>query len=455
MVRLRRIAVSLALVLMPTALWAQDQGLSNVLLTFFTPQRPFELKFTGHQAHFSSATEAKATLSLLNRNIAYQLGSFPLGSSSGGFTFTLDPSLGVLNRSAESFGPLFAERAVTAGKGKFTAGANYLHATWDQFEGNDLGNGDLVLTLTHADTDGSGDTLTPAFEGDVIDVKLGMNLTTDTFVTFMTYGLTDRFDIGVAVPFQRVKMDATLHTTVVNIATQGTVTLFHQFDPAKDTGCGENRITNNNLENDYCARGDASGIGDIVIRGKLGLVRGDNSSLAGGIDVRLPTGKEEDLLGTGAYSIKPYLIASFLPKGRFSPHFNVGYTFTGDSELLGGKLPDEFAWTVGFDSAPISRLTITGDVVGRLLIDGERLSVRDKTFFYRNAPDPLPPFRRSFTRPEFFAEKGNMNLVLGSAGFKFNPAGRLLISANILFPLTPDNGLQDNLTPVFAIDYNF
>lgn len=452
--RLRRIAVSLALVLAPSALWAQDQGLSNILLSFFTPQRPFVLKFTGHQAHFSSATEARSTLNLLNRNIAYQLGSFPLGSSSGGFTFTLDPSLGVLNRSAESFGPLFAERAVTAGKGKFTMGANYLHASWDRFEGQGLDNGDLVLTLTHADTDGSGDTLTPAFEGDVIDVRLRMKLTTDTFVAFVNYGLTDRFDVGVAVPFQRVKMDATLHTTVVNIATQNTVTLFHQFDPAVDTGCGGNRITNNNLENDFCAAGDASGVGDIVVRGKLGLVRGDNSSLAAGVDVRLPTGKEEDLLGTGTTQIKPYLIASFLPKSRFSPHFNLGYTFTGNSDLL-GALPDELAWTVGFDAAPASRLTLTGDIVGRSLRDAQRLSVRDRTFFYRNAPDPLPPFRRQFTRPEFFEETGTMNLILGSAGFKFNPAGRLLISANILFPLTKNNGLQDNLTPVFAIDYNF
>jgi hypothetical protein len=32
-------------------------------------------------------------------------------------------------------------------------------------------------------------------------------------------------------------------------------------------------------------------------------------------------------------------------------------------------------------------------------------------------------------RPEFFAQKENMNLILGSAGL-LNPAGRLLISFN-------------------------
>jgi hypothetical protein len=447
--------LSLAVLLAPTAAHAQaqDQGLSNILLSFFTPARPFSLAFNGHEAHFASATEARSTLELLNRNIAYQLASFPLGSSSGGFTFTLDPTLGVLNRSAESFGPLFAERAVTAGKGKLTMGANYVRQTWDRFEGQSL-EGDVKLTLTHDDIDFSGDNLSPFFEGDVIDALLDMDLTTDTTVVFANYGVTDRFDVGVAVPFVRVKMDATIHTTIVPLATGSQVATFHQFDPAQDNGCGGNRVSADGLQNDYCASGDASGIGDIVLRGKLGLSQGDGMSLAAGVDFRLPTGKEEDLLGTGATQIKPYLIAGFLPTKRFSPHVNVGYTFTSESDLL-GPIPDELDWTVGFDAAPSSRVTITADVIGRSLIDAQRLRVRDKAFTYRLVTDPQRPFHREEIRPEYFSEEDAMTLILGSAGFKLNPFGRLLISFNALFPLSKDNGLQDDFTPVFAIDYNF
>lgn len=447
---------ALALMIAPGAAHAQaqDQGLSNILLSFFTPTRPFQLAFTGHEAHFASAEEARATLNLLNRNIAYQLASFPLGSSSGGFTFTLDPTLGVLNRSAESFGPLFAERAVTAGKGKLTMGANYVHSTWDRFEGQSLEDGDVVLTLTHSDIDGSGDNLNPFFEGDVIDARLRMKLKTDTAVVFANYGISDRFDVGVAVPFVRVKLDATIRTTIVPLSTRDNVAIFHLFDPTQDTGCGGNRVSGDGLQNDYCASGDASGIGDIVLRGKLGLAQGDNLSLAAGVDFRLPTGKEEDLLGTGSSQIKPYLVAGFLPTKRFSPHVNLGYTFTGTSDLL-GDLPDELDWTVGFDAAPSSRLTITADVIGRSLIDAQRLRVRDRVFNYRLVTDPQRPFHREEIRPEFFAEEDGMNLILGSAGFKVNPFGRLLISFNALFPLSKDNGLQDDFTPVFAIDYNF
>lgn len=457
---LRRTLVSLALLLLPSASWAQEIDLSELLLRFFSPARPVELQFTNHLGHFTSVGDARDTLTLLNRNIAYQLASFPLGSSSGGFTFTLDPSLGVLNRSAESFGPLFAERALTTGKGKLTLGANYSHATWDRFEGFGLGDGSIALTLQHSDLDRDGTTFGPAFfEGDIIDAGLFLKVKTDTFVAFANYGVTDRFDIGVAVPFQRVNLDARIHTRIIKLSTADLEQffVFHLFKPASedDTGCappfGPNEPRRD--QNDYCESGEASGIGDIVVRGKLGLSQGDSVSAALGVDARLPTGKEEDLLGTGTYQIKPYLVLGFLPKGRFSPHINVGYTFTGESDLL-GQLPNEFDWTVGFDAAPLSRLTITGDVVGRSLIDAERLVQSTFIHNFRLSSDPLGT-RRNEVRPLYVTETRNMNLILGSAGFKFNPFGRLLISANLLFPLTKNNGLQDDLTPVFAIDYNF
>jgi hypothetical protein len=70
-----------------------------------------------------------------------------LGSSSAAFTYSYDGSLGVYNRNTQSFGPLFAERPLTAGKGKFSVGVNYLDATYDRFEGKDLKGGDLTLYL--------------------------------------------------------------------------------------------------------------------------------------------------------------------------------------------------------------------------------------------------------------------------------------------------------------------
>ena len=67
----------------------------------------------------------------------------PFGSSSAGFTYTFDPALGVYNRSTQTFGPIFSERPITAGKGKFSFGVNYQQAHYDQLEGRSLEDGDV------------------------------------------------------------------------------------------------------------------------------------------------------------------------------------------------------------------------------------------------------------------------------------------------------------------------
>ena len=54
--------------------------------------------------------------------ISSQLSSFPLGSSAGGFSWTFDPALGTFNRVSDSFGPVFAERALTVGRGRINLG---------------------------------------------------------------------------------------------------------------------------------------------------------------------------------------------------------------------------------------------------------------------------------------------------------------------------------------------
>lgn len=50
--------------------------------------------------------------------------------------------------------------------------------------------------------------------------------------------------------------------------------------------------------------------------------------------------------------------------------------------------------------------------------------------------------------------KVDLQLPLASLGVKYNLWGNLLVSGNVLFPLT-DNGLRDRLTPVIGFDYSF
>jgi hypothetical protein len=424
--------------LLPATSHAQELPLSRILTNLYTTDNPLKLSNNTHRAHFESAstTSFADTAALLNKNISYQLSSFPLGSSSGGFTFTLDPTLGTLSRTTDSFGPLFAERALTSGRGKLTLGSSYVHSTYDRFEGKELDGGEIHATLQHVDIA----SINSHFEGDLIDAAFRLTLKTDTFAMFANYGITDRLDVGVVVPLQRVEMGAQIDLTILDIATAGDAPPPHVF-------------ANGTLHDTRTESGDASGIGDVVLRGKLGLAQGDWGGLGAGVDVRLPTGDAADLLGTGSTQVKGFLIASG-GKSRFSPHVNLGYTFTGESDTF-GELPDEISYAAGFDAALSSRLTFNADLVGRALLDAERLVDADVTYTFRRAGEPIGT-QRTTTRTEITAgEAGTLNLLLGSVGLKFNPSGRLLLSGNLLISLSKDNGLQDTLTPVFAIDYNF
>jgi hypothetical protein len=60
----------------------------------------------------------------------------------------------------------------------------------------------------------------------------------------------------------------------------------------------------------------------------------------------------------------------------------------------------------------------------------------------------------SISLDEFAARSGNLTLLLGTGGVKFNPVGNLLVSASVLFPLT-DAGLRSRVTTVIGVDYAF
>ncbi|MFI4943237.1 MAG: hypothetical protein ACHP85_08240, partial [Burkholderiales bacterium] len=104
----------LAAAAQPASAQSNSTGLAGLLLRFFSPDNPVLLApnlanpVQSHDAHFRSQANAQATLRQLNAGIAAQLATFPIGSSSGGFTYTFDETLGVYNRTTQSFGPIFA-----------------------------------------------------------------------------------------------------------------------------------------------------------------------------------------------------------------------------------------------------------------------------------------------------------------------------------------------------------
>lgn len=393
-----------------------------------------------HEAHFIGADSPQVqALQQFNGELSNELSAFPLASSAGGFTYNYDPSIGAFTRAADSFGPIYAERASTVGKGRLNVGVNYSHFTFDRVDGLRLRDGDIRLVFTHQDVNNDHSNLEPHVEGDVITAQLLLKLRSDITAFVLTYGVTDRFDVGVAVPIVRVSLDAQTDAVVQRIATGASSTI-HTF-------------LNGGTKESFRQSGSASGVGDVVLRGKFRIFEGGRGGLAMATDVRLPTGEERDLLGTGALQAKGFLVGS-LRIGTFSPHLNAGYTWSANASG-GRKIPDEISYTGGFDWALSPRLTFAADAIGRTLRKAQTVSVVNTTFQYNTNPDiTAPPDVHTAVFPRLISESRDSSSLLGSVGLKINPFGNFLLTINGLFSLN-QKGLSDRFSPLIGIDYSF
>jgi hypothetical protein len=422
-----------------------------------------------HAAHFTPLTiddlnnPAVAIVRSFNTLLLGQLSSFPLGSSTGGLTYSFDATLGTFRRGSASFGPAFAERALTIGRGRLSSGFNYQHTSYDKFEGLPLDDGSLKFYLRHEECCGVGGAAgpplfgtvpspdgsreTPFFEGDLIEAALSLDASSDTVSLFANYGISDRWDVGIAVPIVHVALDAQVFATIQRLATASNPNI-HTFE------AGNPNATTTTIRRS----GSATGLGDIVLRTKYRFVELAGGGLAAGADFRLPTGDQEQLLGAGGQS-RLYFVAS-TGHGRFAEHVNVGYTIAS-GQLTGlniegaptSSVPDELGVVAGLEFVATPRITLLGDVISRSLRDAGRLSMAAKTFTFQDATGPVSP-PRTATFNELEPRAGNLNLVLGAVGVKANVWGDLLVSANVLFPFT-DAGLRSRLTATVGVDFAF
>ena len=85
----------------------------------------------------TSTTPRSASCRAFNSHVATPFATFPLGSPAGSLTYVFDESLGTLRRNSRSFGPLFAERALTIGPSKAQRRVQTTSGHHNTFEGQD------------------------------------------------------------------------------------------------------------------------------------------------------------------------------------------------------------------------------------------------------------------------------------------------------------------------------
>lgn len=407
-----------------------------------------------HSAHFNSDFQAEFTP--FTAALGSQLTLVPIASPASAITFSFDRTLGVVTRSTGSLGPILTERSETIGRHKLFVAFTYQHFGFDSIDGVDLHA--IPAVFTHIDTappalPSPGQ---PLFERDFITTRNNINLKVEQFTAFATFGLTNRIDASIAIPILDVKMNVTSQATIVrNSTADPTFGWAHFFDPA----CATNTIPipasflacqAASTHNSFVNGSGATGIGDIVFRGKATLWKGERAGIAAAVDVRVPTGDELNLLGTGAPGVKPFVIASY--RARVSPHVNVGYQWNGDSVLAGnvitgtkGKLPNQFLYAGGVDIGVSKRLSVSGDILGQHVFDGPRVVKTTYTdILGANHPDI----------PQIAIATNSYNITDAAIGAKLSPWRNLVLSGNLLIKLD-SGGLRANLVPLVGVSYTF
>ena len=456
-------------------------------------------KDLANPSNFVGQTGPQSTLGLaasLDAGIATALSVIPLSSPASGVITKIDPATGAELPSSSSLGPIFTERADTIGKHKFYIGLSNQTFHFTSFNGKSLEPIQLL--------DKGGQSTTLSFNGtqlfsSALTYDLGTNIRLSQNVAFLTYGVTDRFDVSVGLPVVHAAVSANgLNQNIYdgngfaeppgsNNLCWCVGTLTPGMPPGKPTNPNELGLFQPEINFNGLGK---TGFGDMLLRFKGKVLQRGRVALALGADLRLPTGDERNFLGTGALAGKPFAALSVsgkLGSVVFSPHMNVGWQFAGES-ILGGKisatqmtvvpvgssnafttalgppftstkgyLPDVFSWAVGTEVALGRRNTVVVDFLGNQIgwIHGiPNMAVQSAT------NQPAPQLGTTGNAPSQtlsgFVSVGNQSFgqYSGAFGYKARIVGNLVGTFNMLVRFD-NNGLTARATPLYGLSYTF
>lgn len=426
----RKLVLS-AVVLMIAATPARAQSLRSLLedlFTFGSCGQPLCLDLPPGNLHGNHFIEAfnesnQTVVGFITEAVAKTASNLPISSSNSGVSYSIVNGLPV--RTTTSAGPVFAERSRTLGKGRLFVGTNFSAIRFTSLNGVPLD--ELGFNFGHEDTPPSPDTLgDPAFENDIIRMNMGLEVNQVVASIFATWGVTDFLDIGVAIPFVRVQLNG---TSVAQIDPFGATT------PHRFGGTDADPV----LRASSTVDGSAAGIGDVVGRLKVNLGQSTRMGAALLGEVRLPTGDEENLLGSGATSVRAMGVFSML-FGSLEARFNGGYVVrTGELQN------DGIGASLGFDNLLTPWMTLAVDVLGEWQVGESKITL----------PPPIhinTPFDRVYQSTNL--PQRDDNRLDASLGLKFNVRGGTVVVMNGIIPIRKVS-LQPDFVWTMGLEFNF
>jgi hypothetical protein len=384
------VPVGLTVVLLVCAPVHAQETVSDVIGFLVTNQAVVTADF---DKDLAAAEAARATIS---RALLVDLTSVPLATSSSGFLYRLNPQLGTVERATESFGGFFVERALTTGRGRASFGVSATTLDFDRLNGRSLTDGTLV-TVANRFRD----------ESNPFDTEsLTLHIRSSTMTLFGSVGLTDRIEIGAAVPLVRLAIDGQR----INVYRGST------FLQASGTAT-------------------ASGVADIAIRAKVTALalRGGGVAVAG--EVRLPTGDRLNLLGAGSTSIRVMGIGS-LEHGPFALH--------GNAAIVDGGVSSEIDFGGAASLAVHPRVTLSGELLTRRVSELHDIDLV-------SAPHPTIA---GVDTLRLMAGQQAAVLTSAVAGLKWNVTRTMVLGGHLSWALT-NWGLTAAVAPTLAFEYAF
>jgi hypothetical protein len=348
--------------------------------------------------------------------LASQASTFPVGTSSGGFTYDYDQQSRAFVRRTSTFGPWFTERASTLGRrGAWSVGSAAQWMTFDRLDGVPLKDGIARQRFRTSDRT-------------LIGSQAILQLSQTTLVVFGTYAASGSIDVGVTIPLVGTTITGSLQDADGRTVREGLFDRPVEIPPTS-----------------------GHGLGDIQTRVKWNLARSRRVDGAVQLDFWLPTGDESSLASKQRTRQRFSGIVS-LKTGSFEEHFNIGYTFRlmGLSPAEGWlnefvtpstATPNVLSYAMGSTWAAHERLTVVGEVVGRY--------VRDSLVLRASYFDPADG-SVFVTEPT----AGSINQVLGAVGAKLRVASRTIVGAHVLFSVT-HSGLSLRPTAVLGVERAF
>ena len=400
----------------------RSAGVTVLALLVAAPAAARSLKDTLGGASEKVQISGGSAFDALAENIADTAArSLPIVSASAGFTYRYNPSIEAFERSTDTLGPLFLERPDTLGRGKINVNVSFQYVQFDEFDGDDIKGLESSDAIVLNVLDSAGNVIGRRAS------RLAYSLGIQNYVTAFsfTYGILDDLDVNLLIPVIATTLKVGVQSQQLQSGPPGGA-----FTP--DPGPLLVGRTG----------GHATGVGDLLVRLKYQLPRLEWLRSAAALQLRLPSGNEDDFQGTGSFEASPFLFASTILWDRVEPHANIGIDLRADDVAR-----SQARYGVGVDVDVHPRVGLALGFLGRSEFEGS--ADADETSFLHLTSAGVqqrPLLGLDFGRKDFY------DVSFGVRGVVFR---NVMVFANVIRALNDDGLRNDTVIPAFGVEGTF